>query len=216
MELHPIFVDPPDQRDHVFHRIGMAQRFKAHAAAGGIVHFIVLHMKARLRQPIQIARMIVVQMGQQHVLHVFGLHAKLRQCGNGTLDQLALARARHVGVEARVDQHDTALAAYQPHEEIHGHVAVVRVAAQEVVAPLARHAGVANGVYLVLGKRVLHRQARVKCPDRLSARRGRPTGRRPCRCAPPRRARTHRPDAPGAAPAARSAPPARWRCRCRG
>ncbi|MNV46430.1 hypothetical protein D3C71_1382630 [compost metagenome] len=216
MKCHPAVVDAPDQRDHVFHRVGMAQRFKAHAAAGGIVHFAILHMKTRVGQQIQIARMVVMQVGQHHMLHVFGLHAQRRQRGDGALDQLTPPRARHVGVKTGVDQHDAARAAYQPHEEIHGHVTVVRIATQEVVAPLARHPGVADGVDLVLGKRVLHRQARFKCLDRLSARRGPPASRRPCRCAPPRRARTRRPDAPGAAPALRSAQPEQWRCRYRG
>ncbi|MNL03266.1 hypothetical protein D3C87_1237970 [compost metagenome] len=216
MEDHPVFIDAPDQGDHVLHRVRMPQGLKAHAAAGGVVHLVVLHMETRLRQAVQIARVIVVQVGEHHMLHIFGLHAQGRKRRDRAMNQLAAALARRVRVEAGVDQHDAAGAAHQPHEEIHGHVAVVRISAQKVVAPLARHPGVSDGMDLVLGGDGWRHGAHFTLLGRPSARTDPPAGPRPCRCAPPRRVRKHTPDAPGAVPTERSALPARWQYRFRG
>ena len=50
----------------------MAQTGKAHAASGGVAHLAFLQMKARAGEAIEIARMIIMQMGDDDMPEVGG------------------------------------------------------------------------------------------------------------------------------------------------
>ena len=63
------------QRD-MLDRKRMPQRAEAHAAPGGIAHLAFLQMKPRVGKAIEIAGMVVMQMGDDDVLDVVGLDAE--------------------------------------------------------------------------------------------------------------------------------------------
>ena len=66
------------QRD-MLNRKRMPQQPKAHAAPGGEAHLAILQMKPRIGKAIEIAGVVVMQMGDDDVSDVVGAHPKGRQ-----------------------------------------------------------------------------------------------------------------------------------------
>src|ERR1700726_1858956 len=105
-----------DHQRHMLDRKRMAQRPEAYAAPGGIAHLAVLQMKSRVRKQIEIAGVVVMQMGDDDVLEVVSLDAKPRQRLNRIERELAFAQLCLGGVEAGIDQNLAAAASDQPDE----------------------------------------------------------------------------------------------------
>src|ERR1700753_1712443 len=61
----------------------VTQHAVAHATPGRIAHFPLLQMKPRTRETIEIAGVIVMQMGNDNVLDSLGLDAEAREHVNG-------------------------------------------------------------------------------------------------------------------------------------
>ena len=78
------------QRD-MFNRKRMPQRPETHAAPGGIVHLAILQVKTRIRKQVEIAGVIVMQMGNNDVLDIAGPDAEARQRVHRIERQLAVA-----------------------------------------------------------------------------------------------------------------------------
>ena len=57
---------------------GLPQRLVAHAAASCVRQVAILHMKSRVRETVEIAGVIVMQMRQDDVGHLLGVHADQR------------------------------------------------------------------------------------------------------------------------------------------
>ena len=83
-----------------------AQRPMAHAASGGVGHFAVLQMIARLREQIVVAAMVVMQVADDDVFDAVGRDAERSEPLAHRLDHLALALFTHRLVEAGIDHDD--------------------------------------------------------------------------------------------------------------
>jgi hypothetical protein len=70
MKHHTIGIQTSDQGNHILHVVRVAEQAVTHMAATGIVHLPVLDVKPRIGQQINIARMVVMQMGQHHILNI--------------------------------------------------------------------------------------------------------------------------------------------------
>ena len=75
-------------------------------------------MEPRVRETIEIAGMVVVQMRDDDVLDGVGLDAEIRQRIDRIERELAGARLRFLGIEAGIDQDVAAAAPDQPDEII--------------------------------------------------------------------------------------------------
>ena len=118
MEGDALAEDVAHHQRHMLHRKRMPQRAKAHAAPGGVAHLAILQMKPRVRKQIEIAGMVVMQMGDDDVLDRLGRDAEARQRLDRIERQLAVAQLRFRGVEAGIDQDVAAVAPDQPDEII--------------------------------------------------------------------------------------------------
>src|SRR6476620_11076557 len=96
----------------------MAQRAKTHAAPRGVAHLAILQVKARTGKEIEIAGVVVMQMGDDDVLDRVCLDAKARQRVDRIEREFAAASLRLGGVETGVYQNIAATAADQPDEVI--------------------------------------------------------------------------------------------------
>ena len=94
----------------VLDRKRMPQHAVAHAAPGRVAHLAVLQMKPRVGEAIEIAGVVVMQMGDDDVPDAVGRDAKVRQRIDRIERQLAGTRLRLFGIEAGIDQ-DVAAAA---------------------------------------------------------------------------------------------------------
>ncbi|MNT16323.1 hypothetical protein D3C72_1514190 [compost metagenome] len=153
MEAHAPGVHLAHHRLDVVHREKMPHRFEAHVAAGGVVHFGLLQVDAGVGVGLDIAGMVVVQVGQDQVADVAGRQPQPGQRRVGRQRERPVAGACRAGAESRVDQHIARRTPQQPAIEVHGHRLVVDIRArQEIVGRAPRHAGVADRVGLVGGQ----------------------------------------------------------------
>jgi hypothetical protein len=156
MHLHPALEVEPHHADHVLDVEAVADARIAHVLAGGVGHLALLQVEARVRELVEVADMVVVHVGQDHVAHRPGIDAQQRQALDRAAQERALALLGHLGGEARIDDVGATRAHRQPDEIVHRHGAVVRIAADEVIAPLGLARGVAEREDLVLRQRGRH------------------------------------------------------------
>ena len=135
----------------MLHRKRMAQRAEAHAAPGGVAHLAVLQMKSRIGKAIEIAGVIVMQMGDDDVPDVVGLDPEARQRIDRIERELAVSRLRLLRIETGIDQDVAAAAADQPDEIIEvRRRGLVRIRHQVIHMRRARrHRRIAEGVDFV-------------------------------------------------------------------
>jgi hypothetical protein len=122
-----------DHRLHVFGLEGMAQTAVTHAAPGAIGHFAILYVISRARKKRTVARMVVVHVRDDHVLHRVGANADFLQTVLDGMRDRAPTLAGHFGVEPRVYDECARLADHRPDEVVERHRYVVRVAAEKVL-----------------------------------------------------------------------------------
>src|SRR6185437_11941317 len=127
----------------------MRQPRIAHVASRRIVKLALLEMETRVRKPVEIADMVVMQMGEDDILDRLRIDVERAKRLHRTAQKRPLPPVRYFRVEAGVDDEGTASPSCQPHEVIHRHRTVVRIAADEMVAPPRITRGVANGKKLV-------------------------------------------------------------------
>ena len=123
----------------------------AHAAPGRVAHLAVLQMKPRVGETIEIAGVVVMQMGDDDVLDGVGRNAKFLQRIDRVERELAGTRLRLFGVEAGIDQDVAAVAADQPDEIIEVlRRGLVRIRHQEIhIGGARRHRRIAQRVDFV-------------------------------------------------------------------
>ncbi len=136
---------------------GVADAGLAHVPAGREAHLRLLKVEAGLREEIEIAGMVIVEMRDDHVLHRPGIDAELAQCGLDGADQGAATLGSALWGEAGVDHDDPPAAPHDPDEIVHGHGRVVRIGrADEVLEGPALMHGIAQGEDLPAGHRRSH------------------------------------------------------------
>ena len=133
VKRHAVGVDTPDQVDHVLNVVRMAEQPMAHVPATGVVELLFLDVKACVGQEPDVARVVIVQVRDHHVLNVLWRVPQHSQCLNRATDKRATPLLGSVRVKTSIDQHDAILVADQPHKIIHRHVFIMRVVRDEVV-----------------------------------------------------------------------------------
>jgi hypothetical protein len=102
------------------------------------------------------ADVVVVQVREDHVLHGVAIDADELQGLDRVAQEGALALLRGLLGEAAVD-HEGALGAFRdPHEVVHRHRPVVRIAADEMVRPPRLARRIADGEEFVFGQSFSH------------------------------------------------------------
>jgi hypothetical protein len=106
----------------------VADRAAARVAAGPEGELVVLDPEARVRERAEVAGVVVVQVGQDHVTDGAGVDADARQRLDRVGDDLAAATAGGLGPEARVDDDRRRVGGGdRPDVVVHRHRRVVRV-----------------------------------------------------------------------------------------
>ena len=123
--------------DNVADVEGRAQRRMTHAPASAVCHLAILQMKARIRETIEIAGVIVMQMGQDDVGHVGCIDADRRQRIRRVAQQVALPSCGRLLRESGVDQPGAVFTAEHPDEVIEVGTEFVRIGQDEALARMA-------------------------------------------------------------------------------
>ena len=88
-------------RDHVVLFVGEAELLVAHAAAGAVVHLLVLHVVAGARKQIDVAAVVVVHVADDDVLDLVGIDAEPLQALADRRDDGAAALGRRPAGRSR-------------------------------------------------------------------------------------------------------------------
>src|SRR5436305_7731598 len=123
-------------------------------------------MKSRHREAVEIAYMVVMQMGEDDILDRVSVDAERTERLHRAAQEGALAFVRCLRVEASVDDKGAAFTPRHPNEIVHRHRTIVRVAADEMLAPPRLAGGIADGKELVF--RFGHGVPRPAQPSGLS------------------------------------------------
>src|SRR5688572_13170441 len=113
----------------------MRQPRISHEASRGIRQFAFLEMESRIRESVEVTRMVVVQVCQDDILDFLRSYVERTERLYGTTQERALSPLRDFRVETGVDDKAAASPLCQPHEVVHRHRTVVRIAADEMLAP---------------------------------------------------------------------------------
>src|SRR5262249_50438289 len=106
-------------------------------------------MKSRAGKAIEVSDVVVMQMRENDVLDRAGIDVEQSQRFDGTAQESAFPPRRHLRVEAGVDDKPASPAPGEPHEIVHRHRAIMRLAADEGIGPPRLAGGVADGEELV-------------------------------------------------------------------
>src|SRR5262249_50166110 len=134
----------------VFHLEGMRQPRVVHVSPGGVGEFALLEMKSRAGKAIEISDVVVMQMREDHIFDRVRIDVEQSQRLYRAAQERSLAPLRHFLLKAGVDDKAPSLSLCQPHEIVHRHRAIMRIAADEVIAAARFARGVADGEELVL------------------------------------------------------------------
>ena len=132
----------------------------AHVAAGRVVQFHLLQMELRIGEAVKIADMVVVHVGQHDVPDGIAVDADQGQRLDRAAQKPPLARRGDLGGKAGIDYDDVLRRDRDPHEIIHRHRAVMRVAADEMVGAPSIAFGVTDRVELVFREMGIHERPR--------------------------------------------------------
>jgi hypothetical protein len=121
----------------------------AHVATGRVVQFDLLQMKLRVGKPVKIADMVVVHVREHNVLDGIAVHAEQRERLDRAAQKPPLARGGDLGGKAGIDDDGMMRRDRDPHEIIHRHRAVMRVAADKMVGTPGVALGVTDRVELI-------------------------------------------------------------------
>ena len=70
MEIHPVLEYQPHHPDDILDLVAVVQARVSHMAPGHVVHLIVLQVKSRLREVVERAHVIIVQVRQDDLFRV--------------------------------------------------------------------------------------------------------------------------------------------------
>jgi hypothetical protein len=105
-------------------------------------HLAVLQVKSRVGKPVEIAGVVIMQMGDDDVPDGVGADAEACQRVHRVERELATAQLRLFGVETSIDQNIAAMAPDQPDEIVEvGSRRLVRIGHEEIQMRRARRQG---------------------------------------------------------------------------
>ena len=113
------------------------------------MHLRLLQMEARFRKAMKVADMVVMQMRQDDISDLIGVDINQLERIDRIAQERALALGRNLRGEAAIDDVGLFRRHRGPQEIIHRHRAVMRIAADEMIAPLRLARGVADGEQFV-------------------------------------------------------------------
>src|SRR6195952_6100584 len=122
----------------------MRQPRISHEAPRGIGKLTFLEMESSLWKPVEITHMVVVQVGQDDILNLVRIDIERGERLHWARQERPLSPLRHIRVEPGIDNKGAASPLCQPPEIGHRHRAVVRIAANEMLATLRIACGVAD------------------------------------------------------------------------
>ena len=134
IELHLFLIDLAHHLAHVLYMVGHAQRRVAHALAGRHMHLAFLQVQAGVLEVAEGAGVVVVQVGDDHVLDLGRVDAEQVQPLARQPVDLAAAHFGDLVVEAGVDDEGALVVGGDPDEIVQVLAGVVRVAADEILA----------------------------------------------------------------------------------
>jgi hypothetical protein len=120
-----------------------------HASSSAIGHLEILKVIFRPWKQVVVAAVVVVQVADDDVLHLLGIHANRGQALGDRLDDDATALGRHRMVEAGVHDERAVRAADYPDEIGQRLEEVVRIAADVVLVRLPIVMAIPDGEHLV-------------------------------------------------------------------
>src|SRR5215216_6655083 len=123
----------------------MRQPRISHKAPRGIRQLALLEMESRIRKPVEISRMVIMQMREDDILDRIRIDVECAERLHRATQECPFPLLRYLRVEAGVDDESTPSSFCHPHEVVHRHRAVVRIAADEMLAPPRLAGGVADG-----------------------------------------------------------------------
>ena len=109
------------------------------------MHLRLLQVEAGLGEFMEVANVIIVHVGEDHILDPGGVAAQQSEGIDGVSLQLAAALAAAFGGEADIDDDLAVCVLGEPDEVVHRHRTVMRVAADEVLMPPGGAVGVFQG-----------------------------------------------------------------------
>ena len=89
----PLREHRPHHFDHVLGREGQAEELVRHVPPGAVRHLVVLEMEPGVREGVEAARVVVVHVGDDDLLHPSRLHAHEGQAFRRLLKDPPLPRA---------------------------------------------------------------------------------------------------------------------------
>ena len=152
----PAIVEP-NHADHVLHLERVRQERMRHVLSGREGEFGLLKVKARLGKSIEVANVIVVEVGDDDVLDLTRAYPEEFKGIDRIAQVGALALSSHFLGEAAVDDEAALAADREPAEIIHGHRPVMGIAADEIVLPAALASRIAQRIDLIARKVVIVR-----------------------------------------------------------
>ena len=164
----PRKIEPHDP-DHVFDLERTGEERVTHVAAGRVVQFHLLQMELRIGEAVKIADMVVVHVGKHDVLDGIAVDAEQGQRLDRAAQKPPLACRGDLGGKAGVDDDGMMRRDRDPHEIVHRHRTVMRVAADEMVGTPGIALGVADRVELVLREMGIHSDLGERSRDCVSA-----------------------------------------------
>ena len=112
----------------------MRQPRISHEASRGIGKLALLKMESRVRKPVEISHMVVMQMREDDIFDRIRIDVERAERLYRTAQERPFPLLRYLRVETGVDDEGAPSSFRHPHEIVHRHRPIVRVAADEMIA----------------------------------------------------------------------------------
>jgi len=141
-----------DNVDHIFDFVAVRQERVANVAPDRHVNLGLLHVDGRIRDQLEISRVVIVHVRDDHVADRIGLDADQAQGLDRATKQLTVATAGGFLGEPQIDDEVLVRPLRYPDEVVHVHRPVVRIADHEMIAAAGGPVRVSDGKEFVVGK----------------------------------------------------------------
>src|SRR5437764_14851520 len=122
----------------------MRQPRISHEASRSIGKFALLEMESRLWKPVEITHMVIVQVCQDNIIDLVRIDIERGERLHRAPQKRPLSPLRYFCVEPGIDDKAAASPLGEPHEVVHRHRAIMRIAADEMLAALRIARGIAD------------------------------------------------------------------------